>query len=237
MIHNYSLKGISTNNYIYVCKRLHLSGHDNFKIYTGRVCSEITIEHGINFDEFKIAKIEIPYKINIPKNHAIESEKRYSNKWTSKLISLEIFEFLIDNQSIDIFSTSDSTTILIQNKNPKKIEKDIPLIINSLEFLTSIIIDRYAIEYENENGSKRKFRYFHKQRTEILTGEAPLWISLGMGDYFTELFSKFYFFLQNHEKHESINQTLARIISSRYSYITIFALAVSTAIETIVMDY
>src|SRR5665647_921549 len=54
---------------------------------------------------------------------------------------------------------------------------------------------------------------------------------------FCHVLSKFYYFLQNHEKHESIHQTLSRIISSRYSYIALYALAVSTAIETIVMDY
>lgn len=233
----YSLKGISTNKDVYVCKRLLLGDHDNFKIYTGEVCSEIIIKHGNNSEEFKIAKVEIPYKIIIPKNHVIESEKKYSDKWTSKSVSLEIFEILIENQSIDIFSSSESTTILIQNENSGTIEMDIPLIISSLEFVTAIIIDRYAIEYENENGTKRAFRYFHKQRTEILKGRAPLWISSGMRDNFTDLFIKFYYFLQNHKKHESINQTLARIISSRYSYITLYALAVSTAIETIVMDY
>jgi len=233
----YSLYGIASNNDIYVSKRLLLVENYYFKIYTWEICSELIIENGTNSEGFKIGKVEIPYKIKIPTNQVIQSEKKYGDKWFSKSLSKEIFEIVVENQSIDIFSSSDLTTILIQNENPGRIENDIPLIIRSLEFLTSTIIDRYAIEYINKNGTKKEFRYFQKQKTEILNGLPPLSISSGSMDNFTELYIKFYNYLQNHEKHESLYQTLARIISSRYTYIAIYALAVSNAIETIVMDY
>ena len=233
----YTFKGTAPNTHIYTCKRLYLGNHDNFKVYTGHVSSDLVISNDTNSEGYKIAKVEIPYKIDIPKNHVIETEKKYSDKWFSKSVTLEIFEIVFENQSIDIISASDSTTILIQDKEIGTIEKDIPLIIKSVEFMTATIIDRYAIEYENKYGTRREFRYFHKQSTEISKGQPPIWISSGMKNDFTELFSKFYYFLQNHQKHESINQTLARIISSQNSFITTFALTVSTAIETIIIDY
>ena len=82
----------------------------------------------------------------------------------------------------------------------------------------------------------KEFRYYHKQRSEILKGLPPLGISAGLSVDFTELFIKYYLYLKSHN-HDIIVQTQTRIISAENTYITIYALALTTAVEAILKKY
>jgi hypothetical protein len=234
----YTFTGTATNNNLYTCKRVHITNHDNYKVYTAEICSELYITDSTDSVGSKIAKIEIPYQIKIPKNHVIETERKYSDKWRSRSGSLEIFEILLDNQSIDIFTSDDCTSILIQNVDIGTLEKEIPMIINTLGFITASIIDRYVIEYGLREGKfRREFHYFHKQRPSILTGLPPLWISSSIDrKNYNLLFVDFYTFLSKNND-ELLIETLDRIISAQNSFITNYALTVTTAIETIINNY
>lgn len=235
----FSITGIAPNNDKYQCSRIYIKECDNLKVFTAIICSDLIISNSLTSDSFKTAKIEIPYKLRIPENNVIQSEKKYSDKWVSRSASLDIFEVILQNQSIIIFTDSQSTNILIQNDNYDTLGNDIPKIIDSISFLTSSIIDRYVIEYaNNKNGAyKRVFRFFHKQRRKVLRGLPPLYISSSMKrENYTELFLKYYDFLQN-RNYESVIETLCRIISAQNSYITSYALTITVAIETILLEY
>lgn len=231
----FTFRGIATNNDIYSCSRIYQKHHDNFKVYIFKITSQLIISNSTN-KSWKIAKVEIPYLIKLPKNHVIQTEKKYSDKWVSRSISSEIFEIVLEKQSIDIISGIDRTVILIQNEDYGNLEIDIPLIINTLEFITATIIDRYAIEYRERGDYLKEFRYYHKRRSEILKGLPPLGISAGLSIDFTELFIKYYLYLKTNN-HDQIVQTQTRIISAENTYITIYALALTTAIETILKTY
>lgn len=233
----YSMKATSVENDQYYCERVMVRDHINFRVYIGEICSDLNITNDPDFKLYKIARLEIPYSIKIPSNHVIQTEKKYSDKWTSKSASLEIFEINFDNQSIDIFSKNINTIILVQGKDQNIIEADIPLLITTLEFITASIIDRYSIEYENQGTYKRIFRYYYEQRDEILHGKPPLRVSIAIKrESYTELFSKFFDFIKNNNQ-SAIERTLHRIISAQNSFITNYALTVTTAIETILGSY
>jgi len=234
----YSFKGISTNNEEYTCNRVCIRDHDNQKIYSGEICSELRITDLSFSENAKVAKVEIPYKIKIPKNHGIVTERRYSDKWISRNVSLEIFEIIFDTKSIDIISEDDCTVMLIQYDESGALEEEMPLIIKALGFVTATLIDRYVIEYRLENGRfKTEFHYFHKQRENILSGNPPLSISSSYArDNYTSLFSSFFLYLSRNN-HDQIIETFDRIISAQNTFITVYALTLTTAIETRLNSY
>jgi hypothetical protein len=233
----YSLEGVATNGDHYFCHRIFLKDHDNFKVYTCSIDSDLIISKDNSAEIYTAAKIEIPYRIKNPSNRITETQKKYSDKWTSQSVSLDIFEIQISEGTIDIYTTTDSTIILIQSKDKENLETIIPTIIQTLGFITATVIDRYAIEFTNRSGSKRLFRYFRKQKNSINKGLPPLNISDGSREDFAELFSRFYNFIKNNSKSDSIIQTRARIIDSKKSYLMNYALALCTSIETIIIDH
>lgn len=143
----YSLKGIAVNNDQYYCKRVIITDHNNLRVFTGEVCSDLIITNDPNADTFRIARIQIPYKIKLPTNRGSETEKKYSDKWINKSVTRNIFEINIENSSIIIFTSGDSTNILIQNSDNAISENDIDYVISTTEFITSSVIDRYSVEY------------------------------------------------------------------------------------------
>jgi hypothetical protein len=206
-------------------------------VYTSELCSELIITNEPNDDSFRIARVQIPYKIRLPANHDVEIERKYSDKWISRSVTMDIFEINLDDKSIVIFSKSDSTNILIQNKDSDLLEEDIQFIITSIEFITSSIIDRYSIEYEKNEIYKRVFRYSSKQQKSITQGKPPLFISVSVNqEYFTELFVKFYHFIKVNGR-DPLNSLLRRVISAQNSFITSYALTITTAIESILHSY
>jgi len=234
----YSFRGISTTNEEYMCNRVCVRDHDNQKIYSGEICSELKITDLSFSEKSKVAKVEIPYKIKIPKNHGIETERRYSDKWTSRNVSLEIFEITFDKKSIDIISEDDYIIMLIQYDESGTLEEEIPLIIKALGFVTATLIDRYVIEYRLDKGKfKIEFHYFHKQRKSVLSGNPPLSISSSYArNNYTSLFSSFFIYLSRNN-HDQLIETFDRIISTKNTFITVYALTLTTAIETILNSY
>jgi hypothetical protein len=234
----YSFKGISTNNEEYTSSRVWITDHDNYKIYTGELGSELKITNSSFSEKAKVAKVEIPYEIKIPQNHIVETNKKYSDKWTSRNTSRELFEITFENNSIDIISDGDTTIMLIQYKEGGNLEEDIPLLINSLGFVTATIIDRYVVEYRLEKGKfKTEYHYFHKQRLRILTGEPPLYISSSYkNENYISLFSDFFKYLST-TKHDKLIETFDRIISAQNTFITVYALTLTTAIETVINNF
>jgi hypothetical protein len=234
----YSFKGNSANNEEYTCSRVWITDHENHKIYSAEICSELKITNSSFSEKTKVAKVEIPYKIKIPKNHVIESQKKYSDKWTSRNVSLELFEVTFENKTIDILSEEDRTVVLIQYDDYGKLEEEIPLLIDALGFVTATLIDRYVIEYRLENGKfKTEFHYFHKQRQSILYGQPPLAISSSIKrENYTSLFSDFFKYLSCN-RHEQLIETFNRIISAQNTFITVYALTLTTAIETVINEF
>ncbi len=234
----YSFKGNSANKDEYTCSRVWITDHEDQKIYTAEICSELKITNSSFSEKSKVAKVEIPYKIKIPKNHVIESQKKYSDKWTSRNVSFELFEISFENKSIDILSEEDRTVALIQNDDYGRLEEEILHLINAIGFVTATLIDRFVIEYRLENGKfKTEFHYFHKQRQSILTGHPPLAISSSINkEYYTSLFSDFFKYISCNS-HEQITETFYRIVSAQNTYITVYALTLTTAIETVINEY
>ncbi len=233
----YSFKGTAVNNDQYFCKRLLITDHYNLRVYTFKLCSDLIITNDPTQDSFKIARVQVPYMIKLPTNHGLEVERKYSDKWISKSLSRNIFEINLSETSIDIFSTSDKTNILIQNRDTVLSEDDIQLIILTVEFITSSIIDRYSVEYEKTGIYKRVFRYAFPQRRDITKGKPPLSISASVNqEHFTELFVKFYQFIKDNTL-EPLNSILGRVISAQNSFITGYALTITTAIENILHSY
>lgn len=234
----YSFKGNSANNEEYTCSRVWITDHENHKIYTAEICSELKITNSSFSEKTKVAKVEIPYKIKIPKNHVIESQKKYSDKWTSRNVSLELFEITFENKTIDILSEEDRTVVLMQYDDYGKLEEEIPLLIDALGFVTATLIDRFVIEYRFEDGKfKTEFHYFHKQRQSILTGQPPLAMSSSIKrENYTSLFSDFFKYLSCN-RYEQLIETFNRIISAQNTFITVYALTLTTAIETIITEF
>lgn len=232
----YKLKAQSVNGDFYFCLRVYLRDHYNYKVYTCDICAELIITNNPDFSNSKIAKIEIPYTIRLPYNHALHSEKKYSDKWTSTSSSLKIFEVQGDNLTIDFFSENNKTIILVQAED-KIPEKDLQSIITTTEFITSTIIDRYVIEYEHQGEFRKIFRYYYEQRSEILNGYPPLRISVTIErESYTSMFLHFFRFIKLNTS-PTIERTLHRIISSRNSFITNYAQTLSTAVEKILKEY
>ncbi|MBN1618880.1 MAG: hypothetical protein JXQ26_07110 [Tissierellales bacterium] len=233
----YSFNGTAVNNDHYFCRRLLITDHQNFRVYTGEICSELVITNGTDADAFHVARVQIPYKINLPSNHSLHVERKYSDQWTTRSISRNIFEIIIEDTSIDIFSRSGTTSILIQNKDYILSEDDIHFIITTIEFLTSSIIDRYSVEYEGSGIYRRVFRYSVPQRRAITKGKPPLAISASVNqDYFTELFVKFHQFIKINDL-DPLASILISVISAQNSFITTYALTITTAIENILHSY
>lgn len=232
----YKLKAQSVNGDLFFCHRVYLRDHFNFKVYTCEICAELIITNNLDFTNSKVARIEIPYTIKLPYNHALQSEKKYSDKWTSASTSLEIFEIQVENLTIDIFSKKNMTIILVQGED-QILVKDIQSIITTIEFLTASIIDRYVIEFEYQGQFKKIFHFYFEQRTEILNGYPPLRISITIdrGSY-TEMFLKFFTFIKLNNG-ITIERTFRRIISSRNSFIINYAQTLTTAVEKLLKEY
>lgn len=233
----YSLKGIAVNNDQYICKRLLITDHDNLRVYTIKLCSDLFITNDPKLDSFQTARVQIPYKIKLPTNRGFEVEKKYSDKWISRSLLRNIFEINLEDTTIDVFSTSDTTNILIQNNDTVITEDNIRIIITTLEFITSSIIDRYSVEYEKAGIFKRVFRYSSPQRKVITKGKPPISIPVSVNqDNITTLFVKFYKFIKVNSP-EPLNDLLIRVISAQNSFITTYALTITTAIESILHSY
>jgi len=233
----YSLKGIAVNNDQYYCKRVIITDHNNLRVFIGEICSDLIITNDPNADTFKIARIQIPYKIKLPSNRGSETEKKYSDKWINRSASRNIFEINIENSSIIIFISGDSTNILIQNSDTAISENDIDFVISTTEFMTSSVIDRYSVECERADMYKRVFRYSFPQRKDITKGKPPLSISISVNQvYYTKLFISFYQFLKERGC-DPITGLVKRVISAQKAYITGYALTITTAIETLLKSY
>jgi len=233
----YSLKGIAVNNDQYYCKRVIITDHNNLRVFTGEICSDLIITNDPNADTFQIARIQIPYKIQLPSNRGSETEKKYSDKWINRSVSRNIFEINIENSSIIIFTSGDSTNILIQNSDNAISENDIDYVISTTEFITSSVIDRYSVEYERADIYKRVFRYSFPQRKDITKGKPPLSISIsGNQAYYTKLYISYFQFIKERGC-DPITGLVRRIISAQKAYITGYALTITTAIEALLHSY
>lgn len=232
----YSLKGTAVNNDQYFCKRVLITDHNNLRVLIGEICSDLIITNDPMTDSFRFARIQIPYKIKLPTNRGSEAEKKYSDKWINRSMSRNIFEINLEDATIDIFPTSETTNVLIQNKNPLS-EDDIQFILATLEFITSSVIDRYSVESEKEGAYKRVFRYSFPQRKDITKGKPPLSISISVNQtFFTKLFISYYQFVKG-KGCDPITGLVRRVISAQKAYITGYALTITTAIETILNSY
>lgn len=233
----YSFKGTAVNNDQYLCRRLLITDHQNLRVYSGELCSDLIITNDPEVDSFHAAKIEIPYKISMPSNHSLQVERKYSDRWTNRSVSREIFEIEIEDITIDIFTRSETTIVLIRKKNTVISEDDVQRIITTIEFITSSIIDRYSVEYEERGIYKRVFRYSYPQRMTITRGNPPLSISVQANqEFYSELFVKYYNFINNNGI-ESLKGLLWRVISAQSSFITVYALTITTAIENILHSF
>lgn len=233
----YSFKGTAVNNDQYLCRRLLITDQQNLRVYTGKLCSDLIITNDPEVESFHVARIQIPYKISLPSNHSLQVERIYSDRWRSRSVTREIFEIEIEDLIIDIFTRSDRTVVLIQKKETVISEDDVQFIITTLEFLTSSIIDRYSTEYEERGKYKRIFRYSFPQRMTLTKGEPPLSISgHAKQEFYSELFVKYYSYIKNNGI-EPLKGMLWRVISAQSSFITVYALTITTAIENILHSF
>jgi hypothetical protein len=233
----FTLTGTAVNDDHYSCKRILITDHNNLRVFTGKVCSDLIISNESNADSFRTARIQIPYKINIPPNRVYEAVKKYSDKWINRSASKNIFEVKTENSSIIIFPTADTTNILIQNSDTEISENDIDFVISTTEFITSSIIDRYSVEYERTGIYKRIFRYSSPQRRDITKGNPPLSISISIDQLnYTRLFIRFHQFVKERGC-DPITGLVRRVISAQKAYINGYALSITTAIEAILHSY
>jgi len=233
----YSLKGTAVNNDQYSCKRILMTNHNNLRVFTGKVCSDLIITNDSKTESFQTARVQIPYKIELPTNRGTKTERNYSDKWISRSLSRNILEINHEGTTIDIFSTSEATNILMQKKDTLLSEEDIQFILGSLEFITSSVINRYSVEYEGAGIYKRVFRYSFPQRKDITKGKPPLSISISADQaYYTKLFISFHQFIKENGC-DPITGLVRRVISAQKAYIAGYALTITTVIEAILSSY
>lgn len=233
----YILNAVSLEGYHYSCQRVLIRNYNDFKVYDGDLCADLIITPDDESVNYTIARVVIPYVIKLPRTHVINTENKYSDKWSSRTTSLEVFEIVTENYVIDIFPHSGSTVVLVQIHDSSNLQDLIPLVLETLEFIIACIINRYVIEYEYKGSFKRVFHYSHDQLPKITHGKSPLTMATRTWkEYHSELFVKYLKYIQA-SGHEKISQTLHMLISSQNSFITSYALTVTVAVETLLLSH
>jgi hypothetical protein len=237
----FKFEGRALTGDIYNCDKSVLVDSINSEIVSVELKDYLYISNVPTFNEFKIGKVVVPCEIRIPTNKVLEINRNYSDKWTTRSYASKLFEIHVDGIDIDILTEPNKTIIFFQSDSKCFSDlNEIYPIVDALGFLSSSIIDRYDVELaDHKSGNLKKIICPSFSENGIIKmNQPPLNFNLpgSLSHHYCDLFNNFYFF-RTQKMSDELAFVLRQVTGSANSYISTYALTLTTAIELLVKRY